>query len=1446
MQSASACIRAGVVGAVCGIVWFTFGGSPSDCLASHPASTGSERDAAVAAPEFAGLDIAACPAAGALAPRVGSPVRPSRLPAVLDPSVSTDPTSSVSISPQQRSNIYRSIQAQEYFISPSTGGLQAPNRRQDLRVFFGSSGIDLVPRREVDSPWRASWRLLGWGRAECFHDVQDTPPEYQGPRVTYRRDGIVEWYENRPDGLEQGFTIRERVSGRGLLVIRASLAAGTSSKLRPDASAIDITDLEGRHLLSYSGLAARDAQGHSLPSRMTAGSEGNIVIEVDDTFADYPVEIDPVFATDSTYSPDPQAGAHFGCSVATAGDVNGDGFSDLLVGAPDYDGDGVISLGRVFVFFGSADKMSWTQRWILAPPANWHVDGLMFGYSVSSAGDVNRDGYDDFLVGAPGAFGQEPGHPALADAGAVVLYYGSVAGPNDPPTNPYWVWEGSQAGAELGTAVAYAGDVNGDGYADIAMSAPGYDGNRGGVWVLFGGEGGISVADHPEDGPGWGVEGDQIGARFGCSVATAGDLDADGYADFAIGAKSYTNPEGWEGKVFVYRGGSAGSLSLWWTAESNQSQSETYSAGFGTSVAGVGDVDGDGYADLLIGSPGYIYNATRGGAAFLYLGSPIGLGAAGTPSNADWAVYGTINAETGYSVAPAGDVNGDGYADVVIGSPGESAPGTGSGAGAARLYAGGPTQAAVGLTLCQQIIGVTGGDRMGHCVASAGDATGDGFGEIIVGASLADDLYPDEGGAWVLYGAGSLPATTAGWVAEGDQPSAYFGLTIAPAQDVNGDGFGDFLVCAPAFDHGEIDEGQVFLYLGGVGIPTLAWTAEGNQASAQMGSSATACDFNGDGYADIAIGSRRYSNGEAEEGAVFLFLGGPLLPAAPGTPDNAAWRIEGNQARGFLGTVVAWAGDVDADGYSDLLVGASGYTHAINGQGAVFLYRGAQGVQYWSPGSPQSAQWHVDGLASAVGMGAVAATAGDVDRDGYSDFLVSQRGYGAGCVDLYYGARSNQYQYVYVRDEYSHFAGDETHEYFGQSVASAGDVNGDGFSDILIGAPERSGTVPAGGAAYLYYGRLNGRASEENPLTADWSRVGSLAYGEVGLAVAGAGDVDGDGHSDILVATPGHSVQGSDVGLVSLYRGSEAGPLAEPWSVVGNQDNAGFGKSLAPAGDVNGDGFCDLLIGATQYSGGQSYEGRVELYYGNAQPGLARCPQQRHCSDLRPVAILGSNSQFECQYDMRLAGRLRTAAGRGLVWPEYEVRWLLYDEVWTYGRRPVFLDTGVPVFGLGSSVYASWEVGQVDLTHPLEPYFKWRYRVASNSPFFPRSPWLTLAWNSVTEQDYKIGGGGEVAVPDAPVSPKTAFLNPVVPNPAMSRAVVSFGLARTGKVRLSVIDVTGSECAVLLNEQRQAGSHTMAWDGASGLGGARLRAGVYWIRLEHADGVLTRKAVWLH
>jgi hypothetical protein len=274
-------------------------------------------------------------------------------------------------------------------------------------------------------------------------------------------------------------------------------------------------------------------------------------------------------------------------------------------------------------------------------------------------------------------------------------------------------------------------------------------------------------------------------------------------------------------------------------------------------------------------------------------------------------------------VATAGDVNGDGYSDMLIG-----AYSTDLSTGTAYLYMGGPSGPSASASWTSTGEGQS--DQFGYSLATAGDVNGDGYSDVVVGATG----HTSETGKVYLYlGGASGLSGSAAWTAAGETTFNLFGYKVATAGDVNGDGFSDIVVGAVGHSS---DTGKAYLYLGGVtGLSTSAsWTATGEATGDYFSHSvAAAGDINGDGYSDVvagALGNTSYT------GKAYLYLGG-----ATGLPASASWTATGEATNHYFGNAAAAAGDVNGDGYSDVVVGAYGHT---SNAGKAYLYLGGGGA----------------------------------------------------------------------------------------------------------------------------------------------------------------------------------------------------------------------------------------------------------------------------------------------------------------------------------------------------------------------------------------------------------------------------------------------------------------------------------------------------------------------
>ncbi len=1077
------------------------------------------------------------------------------------------------------------LQKSEYNIKydEKLGAYQSPNRANNMRFIYHKDGFTAKLRdnkiplfnvndkilKEKDKKykyldeWEIQFRIMNEELG-----IENGEIVASGNKAFIENGNLRIDYTNNEDGMRQDFIIKNKPAsirpfGKGEGKLRLNFSADTKLKMILGADALMFKDKKNDIKLKYSSLKCWDANGHELrayfennsPSlnHLTTQLLNQFSIVVNDEDAVYPITIDPLSSTPVWTAEPNQDGAYFGASVATAGDVNGDGKSDVIVGAFLYD-NGQTNEGGVFVYHGSVNGLSVSPAWT----SEGNQENADFGLSVATAGDVNGDGYSDVIISAPYFdHGQ-------TDEGIIYVYLGS---PSGLESNPFWTYENNQQSEAIGYGIGCAGDYNADGLSDLIIGGRSYDNGQtdeGRIYTFKGNATSISTT------PDWTYENNSADSQLGFVVGTAGDINGDGFSDIVAGAFNYANA----GRAYIFL-----SNGTTFPASPNTTLTGTQAGEhYGQSISTAGDINADGYSDIVVGSPLFDNGQTDEGKCFAYLGS-----ASGLVTTPNWTKESNeAGGWFGISVSTAGDINGDGYADIILGGN-KLDDGVQTDEGRVFLYLGKNSGVNFGSTLIYESNQAY--SEFGYSVALAGDVNGDGFSDVVVGAYRYSNGQDYEGRAFLYLGSAHPMSTTQNVLLEKNQASSLFGCSVSTAGDVNGDGYADVIIGASDFDNGQTDEGSAFVFHGSAtGLSFVSnWTAESNQATANFGNSvSTAGDVNGDGYSDVIIGAYHFSNQQSNEGRVFIYHG-----SASGLSPSSNLTIESNQTDAYFGESVSTAGDVNGDGYSDVLVGSPNFDNGQTNEGRAFVYSGS------STGLSGTASWTTESNQIGSEYGSSVSSAGDVNGDGYSDVIIGAPLYDqsftdAGRAYLYRGSSTG----LLTSSSWVGTSG-QLNSHFGNSVSCAGNVNGDGFSDIIVGASSFSNGQSFEGKAFLYYG------SDQMTSTADWTAESNIQLANFGVSVSSAGDVNGDGYSDVIVGATGYDNGQVNEGKVYIYNGSPAGlSSVENWTSEANQDYADFGSSVSSAGDVNGDGFSDVIVGASAYDNGQTDEGTAFVYYG--------------------------------------------------------------------------------------------------------------------------------------------------------------------------------------------------------------------------------------------------------
>ena len=815
-------------------------------------------------------------------------------------------------------------------------------------------------------------------------------------------------------------------------------------------------------------------------------------------------------------------GDQYGKHIGAAGDVNNDGYDDIIVGIP--------SQEKAYVYCGLTGDL--LRAWNNPLPVTDE-----FGESVAGVGDLNDDGYDDVIVGSPG---YDPDYPYTTRGATIFSGYNSGEIMNfDGDQYPYAFYG-------MGEIIAVVPDSDGDGKRDVVFGlagmgrAPmfstadtdsiicmwdciGWPGGGdefgraidaidlevpgGRIWFMIGNPGQNCEEGDPPDCGGFRVYtkntdspscieeeiiygGNPDAYPYGSSIAFISDLDSDGLEDFLVGCPGcdidyLTN----RGSVAIWQivYGGANSMGKIWVGANEGDQ-------FGHAVANVGDVDGDGIDDHAIGAPYNDDTYSDAGAVYVYNGGNLNQ----TKYGIMWSARGTEYGEAfGYEIVGLGDVNGDGFSDFAVGAPYNDDGGTSAG----RIYVFGGGNA----SFFGNFIGETADEQFGKSMAKVGDYNDDGVEDVVVGAPYYESSFGQSLGRYYVF---SL--TDHELISEhiGYGYNNQFGYAVCGPGDLSGDGIADIVVTDPKHEHSVTGEEVGAVYFDSY-FASRFWTIEGEASGDLFGFSvASAGDVDLRGRNDVIVGAPVNDAGANMAGRAYVYSVEThgLLHVFTGV-------VEG----GRLGWSVSEAGQFDRDPYPDVVVGAINPT----GIGFIKVYSGLTGGEIF----------HFDGQETGDHFGMAVIGGEDLTGDGYDDIVVGapydntggedagrvylisgesheiariwtgqpgeQLGYTLSLLrydaiksskaDFIAGARNYDSAGVRIGRVYAFsgisneplyaISGNQSYEKFSQAVCDIGDINEDGITDILVGAPSNDVWMEDAGRAYIYLGEAKSGGS---------------------------------------------------------------------------------------------------------------------------------------------------------------------------------------------------------------------------------------------------------------------------------------------------------------------------------------------------------------------------------
>ena len=774
--------------------------------------------------------------------------------------------------------------------------------------------------------------------------------------------------------------------------------------------------------------------------------------------------------------------------------------------------------------------------------------------------------------------------------------------------------DGSPAADDtFGASSDVLGDLDGDGTTDFVVGAPGTFACvcSGEVYVLFMNDDGTvrdtaTINSHTPNGPSV-----QAGDRFGVSLSTLGDLGGDGTVAIAVGAPSYSAHSITTGDVYIIFLNPDGTVKRTTEINSGTPNGPELEDGdqFGRAISNLGDLDNDGVNDIAVGAPGHNLHSVHTGDVFLMFMNLDGTVKRTTEINSD-----TPNGpselgeddEFGISVSAIGDLDGDGVTEIAVGAAGS--PTVTHHEGSLYIMFMRPD----GTVKSTSVIGpdtpngpnLMSGDSFGEAAAGISDLDGDGIPEVAVGAP-GQFAFTSAGDVYILMmnSNGTIKSTTSITADTPNGPmlddSDHFGTSIHNMGDIDNNGIDDLMVGTRG------DATLHIILLNADGTPKATTTLHGGDVIQPVHvphnnfgwSVVNIGDLDGDGTADIVVGVPGMYVGGSSTGhlnILFMNSNGTVKSATliDGNTPNAPSLAIGDR----FGSSVSNMGDLDNDGTPEIIVGAPGHILGTESTGdAYILFMNNDATIKHTVDIGASTAAHGLALVSNDRFGESVSVIGDLDNDGTPEIIVGAPGHGLRGVAtgdayiIFLNPDGTPKHITEINGDVPAGPAIASGDRFGWSSAGIGDFDGDGTSDIVVGAPghPRSDTIT--GTIHIIL--LNSDGTPKTSIAIDNTTANGpsslLVPGDrFGTSVGAIGDLDNDGIAEIAVGAPGLGVGLAVIGKVHILFPNPDGTLKDSAVIDSTTPNGPilvpgerFGPSVNGLGDLDGNGTPDIIVG---------------------------------------------------------------------------------------------------------------------------------------------------------------------------------------------------------------------------------------------------------------------------